>query len=294
MRVPAAPWALAPTPQKATSCPSRAWGPCNLCAQFSQPSFPHHLQPVCSDVWSYDREGGNETLGPYGDQLFGSTFGPLLLASPNVSGYAPAKVHNPQYNTTSAFQNYVLTFVEPASGARLSFYAGDWSTRAAATCANCSGVPGWAERGLSDFPGGVLPWLRAQLAAAAGAPPAARPDRLFLIQHQPITCPWWIPDFSFCFGLADKLLLAEALVEHWPRDAWWGVFAGHNHAFLNQTPFDGWAFREVETSAAKGDSIDSDVASAITVVTFDGTSVSLIEEHYYQYSINSWVTQRGL
>jgi hypothetical protein len=128
------------------------------------------------------------------------------------------------------------------------------------------------------------------------APPGARPDRLFLIQHQPITCPWWIPDLSFCFGLADKLLLAEALQEHWPRGAWWGVFAGHNHAYLNQsTPFDGWpAFREYESSAAKGDALDSDVASAMSVVTFEGAEVALIEEHFYVLSTGTWVTKRGV
>ncbi len=257
------------------------------------PSLPDP-PPSSHDVWSYDREGGNETLGPYGDQLFWATFGPSLAASPNVSGYAPAKVHNPLWNTTSAFQNFVVNLVEPSTGARLAFLAGDWSTRGAATCANCSGVPGWAERGLSNFPGGVLPWLRDQLAALARAP--AHPDKLFLIQHQPITCPFWVPDFAFCFGAADKLLLAEALLEHWPRDAWWGVFAGHNHAYLNQsTPFDGWpAFREFETSAAKGDSLDNDVASAVTVVSFEGTAVTLIEEHYYSLAGRTWTTKRGV
>jgi hypothetical protein len=269
-----------------------------LCARARAPAAaPARAQPPAPpSAQSYDREGGNETLGPYGDQLFGATFGPGLLASPNVSGYAPRAVHNPLWNTTSTFQNYQLTLVDPASGARLAFFAGDWSTRGAAPCPNCSGVPGWAERGLSDFSGGTLPWLRTQLAAAARAPPAARPDRLFLIQHQPISCPWWMVDGLFCFGAADKLLLAEALLESWPAAAWWGVFAGHNHAFLNQsTPFDGWpAFREVEVSAAKGDALDSDVASAVSVVTFEGAEVSLIEWHYYQLAEGAWVTRRGV
>ena len=90
--------------------------------------------------------------------------------------------------------------------------------------------------------------------------------------------------------------LAEALQEHWPRGAWWGVFAGHNHAYLNQsTPFDGWpAFREYESSAAKGDALDSDVASAMSVVTFEGAEVALIEEHFYVLSTGTWVTKRGV
>ena len=72
--------------------------------------------------------------------------------------------------------------------------------------------------------------------------------------------------------------------------------AGHNHAFLNQsTPFDGWpAFREYESSAAKGDGLDSDVASAMSVMTFEGADVVLIEEHYHLKSTNTWVTKRGL
>lgn len=233
------------------------------------------------DVWSYDREGGNETKGPYGDQLFGQTFGDVFRASPNISYYDPQPVHNPIYNTTSAFQNFLLTLVEPSSGARLQFYAGDWSTREAAPPPN-SGVPGWAERGLSDFPGGTLPWLRAALKAEAARPAGARADRLFLIQHQPISCPWWMVDALFCFGAPDKELIETALIADWPRDAWWGVLAGHNHVFQNVTvPFSGWAgFRQLEVSAAKGDGIDSDVASAFTTLDFDGPEIALITEHF--------------
>ena len=258
------------------------------------PAHPHPARAKHSDIWSYDREGGNETTGPFGDQLFGATFGPLLRASPNVSSYAPAPVHNPLWNTTSTFQSFAVHLVEPASGARLSFFAGDWSTRQRAPCANCSGVPGWAERGLSDFPGGTLPWLRGALAAAAAAP--APPDRLFLVQHQPITCPWWNVDALFCFGVADKLLLAGALEQHWPREAWWGVLAGHNHASLNQTsPFEGWpGFREVETSAAKGDALDSDAASACSVLTFEGSRVARIDQHVFSLSQRQWYTTSGL
>lgn len=246
------------------------------------------------DVWQYDREGGNETLGPMGDAQFGATFGDLLRGSAQVVGYYNTTVHNPWHNCSSTFQNYQLNLVEPASGAKLAFLAGDWSTREAAPCANCSGVPGWAERGLSDFPGGTLPWLRQRLAEEAASPAPA--DRLFLVQHQPITCPFYMPDFSFCFGLADKLLLAEALEEQWPRTAYWGVIAGHNHLYLNQsTPFEGWPeFREVETSAAKGDGVDSDVASSVSVFTFEGTRVALIEEHSFRISTGEWSLKRGV
>jgi len=246
------------------------------------------------DVWQYDREGGNETSGPYGDQAFGATFGDVLLASPNISHYAPTKVHNPMYNTTSCFQNLVVTLVEPATGARLAFVGGDWSTREPAPPPN-SGVPGWAERGLSDFPGGTLPWLKATLAAEAALPAGERPDRLFLVQHQPVRCPWWIPDALFCFGAPDKALLAAALTESWPQAAWWGAVAGHNHVFQNDTvPFEGWPeFREVEVSAAKGDGIDSDVASSVTTFDFEGAEVALITEHFYSLSAKSWTTVEG-
>jgi hypothetical protein len=246
------------------------------------------------DVWPYDREGGNETKGPYGDQAFGATFGDIFRNSQSVSHYAPLVVPNPLWNSTSCFQNLVITLVEPATGARLAFVAGDWSTREPAPPPN-SGVPGWAERGLSDFPGGTLPWLKAALAAEAARPAGERPGRLFLVQHQPVRCPIWIPDALFCFGAPDKALLAAALTESWPRAAWWGAVAGHNHVFINDTvPFESWPdFREVEVSAAKGDGLDSDVASSIITFDFDGAEVAQITKHYYSISEKAWTTEVG-
>jgi predicted MPP superfamily phosphohydrolase len=245
------------------------------------------------DVWPYIKEGGNETPGPIGDVLFGETFGDLLRASPNVSSYDPVAVHNPLWNTSSTFQNYVLNLIEPSTGARLAFVAADWSTRQPAPPPN-DGVPGWAERGLSDFPGGSLPWLRGALDAQAAK--ADRPDKLFLVQHQPVSCPWWIPDGLFCFGAADKILLEAALRANFSEAEVWGVFAGHNHVFQNVTvPFADWPdFRQVEVSAAKGDGLDSDVASSVITVDFVGASVELITEHFYSISAGTWVVTPGL
>ena len=246
------------------------------------------------DISPYTCEGCPGSLGPIGDTLFEETFGPWLRASPNVSGYSPTTVHNPLWNCTSRFQNFQVNLIEPETGARLAFIAGDWSTREPAPPPN-SGVPGWAERGLSDFPGGTLPWFRSNLAAQAASP--TPPNRLFLIQHQPISCPWYIPDFAFCFGALDKVLLQEAMLEHFNQSSWWGVFAGHNHLFLNQTsPFgEVWPeFREVEFSATKGDGGDSSDASAVSIVTFLGTEVTLIEEHWYDKSVNEWQVRRGV
>ena len=154
----------------------------------------------------------SEAPGPTGDLSFQSTFGAALRASPNISGYDPHPVRN-LHNTTSSYQNWQLTLTGDG-GARIAFLAGDWSTREHAPPPNL-GVPGWAERGLSDFPGGPLPWLRDRLAAEAALPPSRRPDALFLVQHQPITCPFYIPDALFCFGVEDKALLESALQEHW-------------------------------------------------------------------------------
>lgn len=240
------------------------------------------------DCWPYS--GKNETPTPTGDLLFEATFGPLLRASPNVSLYDPHPVRN-LHNTTSSYQNFQLTLTSGAS--RLAFFAADWSTREPAPPGDM-GVPGWVERGLSDFPGGPLPWLRGALAAEKAAPAPA--SRLFLIQHQPITCPFYMPDALFCFGAADKVLLEKALEQSWPRAAWWGVWAGHNHLALNQsTPFLDWpGFREVEVSAAKGDGLDHDVASSFNVVTFEEATVRLIEQHAYTISTGAWAVRTGI
>ena len=258
-------------------------------------TVPYYLTMGNHDVWSYEQEGGYETRGPYGDQLFGATFGHLLKSSPNVSGYLNESVYNPIYNTTSTFQNFQLTLTDKETGVKLAFFAGDFSTREAATCANCSGVPGWAERGLSDFNGGTLPWLRSQLQTEAAKPEAERANRLFLIQHQPISCPFYMPDFLFCFGVADKVLLVQTLTESWPKSAWFGVFSGHLHVFDNVTvPFSEWPeFRELETSAAKGDALNKDVASSVMVVEFAGVEVDSIEMHSFSLSSETWTVRKG-
>ena len=248
-------------------------------------------------MWAYDREGGNETAGPFGDAAFGATFGDVLRAWGSAIDYAPAPVHNPQHNTTSTYQNWVLTLTDAATGARVAFVAGDWSTREKAPPGD-SGVPGWAERGLGDFAGGPLPWLRAALARAGSLPPGARPDALWLVQHQPIKCPFYMPDLLFCFGAADKALLADAMLGAWPKSSWGGSLAGHIHLFANDSGDvwggDAWpAFRELETSAAKGDGVDADAASAFTVVDFAGARVAHVQRQWFRVSEGAWVVEDG-
>lgn len=259
-----------------------------LLSTLSAPFFPlmgNH------DVWSYDREGGNETAGPFGDALFGEVFGHIFLNSPLITGYENVSVHNPLWNTTSTFQNWQLTLQDPDTGKRLAFVAGDWSTREPAPPPD-SGVPGWAERGLSNFPGGTLPWFTQRLREEAASP--QRADKLFLVQHQPISCPWYIPDFLFCFGAADKELIEKAMLASFNKSDIWGVFAGHNHQYFNQSsPFWDWPeFREFEFSATKGDGFDVNKSSAFTIVEFVGTDVSFIEEHWFELG-SGWHTRRG-
>ena len=91
------------------------------------------------------------------------------------------------------------------------------------------------------------------------------------------------------------MLLSQTMTEAWPKSAWFGLFAGHLHVFDNVTvPFADWPeFREVETSAAKGDAFDTDAASAVTLVEFAGVDVEFIEMHSYSLSRGTWTVRRG-
>ena len=54
------------------------------------------------------------------------------------------------------------------------------------------------------------------------------------------------------------------------------------------------AFRELETSAAKGDGINTDAASALTVIDFDGAHIARVERQWYRVSAGEWVVEEGL
>ena len=52
----------------------------------------------------------------------------------------------------------------------------------------------------------------------------------FMAQHQPIKCPWYIPNAGFCFSGGDQDALRAAMKNSTiAESAFWGAFAGHIH-----------------------------------------------------------------
>jgi hypothetical protein len=259
------------------------------------------------DIWPYDKENGTWTTpSPTGDLSFADTFADLFarLSAPTSSSTSSSSFRvtnytnhtlswNAAHNCTSAFQNFEAVFTDPSTGDRALWLAPDFNTRDKAWDPTERGVMGYAERGLSDFPGGTLQWLdeRLALAAAATAPPVSR---IYLLHHQPYSCPFYVPDALFCFGVADKVLLQTVLARHFPLDVYWGAFTGHTHLFQGPTlPFPDWiSFLQFETSAVKGDALfPGNLTASITTVVFGaGANVTGITEHWHDPTTGTWGT----
>jgi hypothetical protein len=73
-------------------------------------------------------------------------------------------------------------------------FGGDFNTRMHAPIPGDKGNPGQAD--LNDFPGGAIDWLRKRLVAER----PKKVSKAFMAQHQPLRCPWYIPDMAFCFS----------------------------------------------------------------------------------------------
>jgi len=75
-----------------------------------------------------------------------------------------------------------------------------------------------------------------------------------------LKCPWYIPNFGFCFSDGDQDTLRKAFrASKIPEKAFWGAFAGHIHEWgWYSTIFpkgDGLGFEnfaQLQTSGCKG------------------------------------------
>ena len=123
----------------------------------------------------------------------------------------------------------------------------------------------------------------------------------FLAQHQPLRCPWYIPNMAFCFSDADQSTIREALQSSTiPESSFWGSLVGHLHewGWFDQVFTDGKGFnnfKQLETSACKGDKNTVDINGAIQIVPLSETGVNIagIERRWYDSIVNKWFLEMG-
>lgn len=176
-------------------------------------------------------------------------------------------VYDPIYSFNQTPQNVEITISLGETDAII--LGADWNTRMKA-------LPGYkgnlGQADLNNFPGGALPWFKERLQAPRGR----NVSQIFLAQHQPLKCPWFIPNMAFCFSNDDQDAVRAAMrTSSYPESTFWGNLAGHLHEWnwnAQVFPDDGKGypnFKQFETSACKGNQDTIEINSAIAIVPFD-------------------------
>ena len=247
------------------------------------------------DIWPYDTENGTyEAPYPNGDTYFYTTFQDIFVkhSSTFITNYTMnTTVYNPKHNCTSMFQNWEAMIIDPETQSKALWLAPDFNTRDHAVDPTERGAMGYVENGLSNFTGGVLPWLASRLQYYSSLPINEQPDKIYLFHHQPIKCPFYVPDILFCFSIVDKLLLQDTLLAYFPASKYWGSFTGHTHIYVGpEQPLpDIPSYNQFETSASKGDALfPENITSSITIVSFEQSIPIEILEYYRNPTTNEW------
>jgi len=172
------------------------------------------------DTWPY--ASTYELPTPIGDAFFGDVFGPHIQNSKFVSHYPNITAFDPFHGFSQTPQNIEITFPLSDSADGVIF-GGDFNTRMHALFGD-KGNLGQAD--LNDFEGGAIDWFKKRLQVKRERTVA----QAFMAQHQPIKCPWYIPNAGFCFSGGDQDILRAAMKNSTiAESAFWGAFAGHIH-----------------------------------------------------------------
>lgn len=135
---------------------------------------------------------------------------------PNITAF------DPFHGFSQTPQNIEITFPLSDSADGVIF-GGDFNTRMHALFGD-KGNLGQAD--LNDFEGGAIDWFKKRLQVKRERTVA----QAFMAQHQPIKCPWYIPNAGFCFSGGDQDILRAAMKNSTiAESAFWGAFAGHIH-----------------------------------------------------------------
>ena len=124
-----------------------------------------------------------------------------------------------------------------------------------------------------------------------------------MAQHQPLKCPWYIPNFGFCFSNADQDVVRAAFrASNIPESSFWGVFAGHIHEwgwYDTIFPNDGQGFShfsQLQVGAMKGNQATTDINGAIAIVPMfedTGVEVDQIERYWHDSVKGEWYFGQG-
>jgi hypothetical protein len=191
------------------------------------------------DAWPYNHY---KEEAPYacGDSIMNEIFAPVfdrLKTQFNWNdGSRTIQWLDPESNTTAYLQNYSFA----VQGQR--FICLDFNPRY-----HCGGeAPGIGpEAQVTDYPGGTLPFLRAELKKAA-----ENNEHVVLVSHHP---PHKLPYLAHRFGYtkAEKKLLADAIRPY--KQQMLGWFAGHLHRWAKYHMWRAGAVHIYETRSNKAE-----------------------------------------
>jgi len=124
----------------------------------------------------------------------------------------------------------------------------------------------------------------------------------FMAQHQPLKCPWYIPNAGFCFSSWDQDTLRATLKSSKiPESSFWGAFVGHIHEwgwYSSIFEKDGKGFEnfhQLQVSGCKGNQFTTEINGAISIVSFDekGVDIPNIQRFWHENNSSTWFFAQG-
>eukprot|EP01080_Neovahlkampfia_damariscottae_P012289 gene12289-5872_t len=219
--------------------------------------------PYLPMTGNHDILKNNATWGetkPTGDLEFGKMFKENFKSFPNLH-WNEAPTWNPEISSFSHFQNFYVNL----NG--LVLIGLDFNSRISGRGVGFNGVIPKGE--FHDFPGGTFHWLENSLKKLKNE----KVSQIVFVQHHPFRIPLSRIPLLFGFVKSQKEKLMKLYERYFPKEIYWGVFAGHIHRYYNGLSFDGWNMKQWETNA-------NGKKTAFTLVKVENSKIISVRHNY--------------
>jgi hypothetical protein len=219
--------------------------------------------PYLPMTGNHDILKNNETWGETkatGDLEFGRMFKENFKTFPNLH-WNETPSWNPEISSFSHFQNFYVNM----NG--FVVIGLDFNSRISGRGVGFNGVIPKGD--LHEFSGGTFHWIENTLRKLK----SEKVIQIVFLQHHPFRIPITRVPLLFGFIQSQKDKLMKLYETYFPKEIFWGVFAGHIHRYYNGVSFDGWNMKQWETNA-------NGKKPAFTTVKVENSKVHSVKHEY--------------